>query len=123
MVIADETGYYFGAVGLSRLLFLSGALTLYAAFLGVIPYWLRWMAENKGDHMWFFTSIYFALALGAFLSLVTAVATVFLVIAPRHDLVRAGLITPSEANLNKKPLRLSTIGALFFLLDLQQNSY
>ncbi|KAF3000471.1 hypothetical protein E8E14_000532 [Neopestalotiopsis sp. 37M] len=75
-------GYYFGAVGLSRLLFLSGALTLYAAFLGVIPYWLRWMAENKGDHMWFFTSIYFALALGAFLSLVTAVATVFLVIAP-----------------------------------------
>ncbi|KAK6206478.1 hypothetical protein LQW54_007771 [Pestalotiopsis sp. IQ-011] len=75
-------GYYFGAVGLSHLLLLSGTLTLYAAFLGVIPYWLRWMAENKGGHMWFFTSVYFALALGAFLSLVTAVATVFLVIAP-----------------------------------------
>ncbi|ETS83861.1 hypothetical protein PFICI_05737 [Pestalotiopsis fici W106-1] len=75
-------GYYFGAIGLSRLLLLSGALTLYATFSGVIPYWLRWMAENRGDNMWLFTSVYFALALGAFLSLVTAVSSVFFVIAP-----------------------------------------
>ena len=40
------------------------------------------MAESGGEDMWFYTSIYFVLTLGAFLSITTAVATIFLVIAP-----------------------------------------
>jgi ATP-binding cassette, subfamily C (CFTR/MRP), member 1 len=50
--------------------------------MGVIPYWLRWMAESGGERMWFYTGIYFVLTVVAFLSVTTAVATIFLVIAP-----------------------------------------
>ncbi len=74
--------YYFQTIGSARLLLLSGSLTLYAVLLGAIPYWLRWMAESRGEHMWYYTGIYFALTLGAFLSLSTAVGTIFFVIVP-----------------------------------------
>lgn len=40
------------------------------------------MAESGGEHIWFYTGIYFAMTLGAFLSVAIAVFTIFLVIAP-----------------------------------------
>jgi ATP-binding cassette, subfamily C (CFTR/MRP), member 1 len=40
------------------------------------------MAESGGEHIWFYTGIYFILTVGAFLSVATAVATIFLAIAP-----------------------------------------
>jgi ATP-binding cassette, subfamily C (CFTR/MRP), member 1 len=50
--------------------------------MGLIPCWLRWLAESQGEHMWFYTGIYFVLTVGAFMSIMTAVTTIFLVIAP-----------------------------------------
>lgn len=47
-----------------------------------MPYWLRWMAESKGEHMWFYTGVYFLLTFGAFLAVASAVSTIFLIIAP-----------------------------------------
>ncbi|CAK7207178.1 hypothetical protein SEUCBS139899_009986 [Sporothrix eucalyptigena] len=78
-------GYYFNAIGPHRLLFvltLTGSLAVYAVVLGVIPYWLRWMAESGGERIWFYTGIYLALTVGAFVSVATAISTVFLAIAP-----------------------------------------
>lgn len=40
------------------------------------------MAESEGERMWFFTGIYVLLTLGAFFTLVTAVAAIFFVITP-----------------------------------------
>lgn len=77
-----QTGYYFSAIGAKRLAFLTGSLTLNAILRGAIPYWLRWMAESKGAHMWFYTSIYLLLTIGAFSAIASAVATIFLLIAP-----------------------------------------
>ncbi|KAK8149436.1 hypothetical protein G3M48_007029 [Beauveria asiatica] len=57
-------------------------LTLNAIFVGTIPYWLKWMGESGGKYMWFYTSIYFLLSLGAFATVAAAIATIFLVIAP-----------------------------------------
>lgn len=74
--------YYIGAIGNRRLLILASTLTLYAALQGAIPYWLRWMAESKGERMWFYTGTYFLLTSGAFLTIASAVSTIFLVIAP-----------------------------------------
>ncbi|KAK3367203.1 ABC transporter [Lasiosphaeria ovina] len=79
----DEiTGYYFGAIGIGRLSVLLCSLMSYAVLFALIPYWLKWLAEAEGDHMWFYTGIYFALSLAAFLCLSTSVGTIFLSIAP-----------------------------------------
>ena len=40
------------------------------------------MAESEGERMWFFTGIYLLLTLGAFFTLVTAIAAIFFVITP-----------------------------------------
>lgn len=80
--LANNAGYYFGAIGKSRLLVLTGSLTIYAVLVGLIPYWLKWMGESGGQHMWFYTGMYFLLTLGAFVSVAAAVFTIFLVIAP-----------------------------------------
>lgn len=61
---------------------LAGALTIYASLQGAMPYWLRWMAESKGEHMWFYTGVYFLLTSAAFLAVASAVSTIFLIIAP-----------------------------------------
>ncbi len=74
--------YYFSAIGTRRLLTLAGALTIYASLQGAMPYWLRRMAESKGEHMWFYTGIYFLLTSAAFLAVTSAVSTIFLIIAP-----------------------------------------
>ncbi|KAM3458315.1 hypothetical protein MY3296_000521 [Beauveria thailandica] len=74
--------YYFSAIGVSRLLLVVVFLTLNAIFVGTIPYWLKWMGESGGKYMWFYTSIYFLLSLGAFATVAAAIATIFLVIAP-----------------------------------------
>ncbi|TQV93218.1 ABC multidrug transporter [Cordyceps javanica] len=74
--------YYFSAIGIPRLLLLLVSLTLYSIFVGIIPYWLKWMGESGGLYMWFYTGIYFLLSLGAFASVAVAISTIFLVIAP-----------------------------------------
>lgn len=74
--------YYFGAIGPARLSVLICSVSSYATFLGLIPYWLRWLAESNGERVWFYSGIYFALTLGAFISVITTVANIFLVIAP-----------------------------------------
>jgi len=57
-------------------------MTVYAAFLGLMPFWLRLWAESGGQNMFFYTSIYFLLTLGVFVSTTTSIANIFLVIAP-----------------------------------------
>ncbi|KAJ6781871.1 hypothetical protein PWT90_06528 [Aphanocladium album] len=74
--------YYFSAIGISRMLVLVASLLLYACFVGIIPYWLKWMGESGGSRMWFYTTVYLLLAIGGFLSIAAAVATIFLAIAP-----------------------------------------
>lgn len=74
--------YYFGAIGPARLSVLLLSVSSYATFLALIPYWLRWMAESGGERVWFYSGIYFALTIGAFLSVVTTVTNVFLFIGP-----------------------------------------
>ncbi|KAM3502929.1 hypothetical protein MY10362_004526 [Beauveria mimosiformis] len=78
----NKSEYYFSAIGVSRLLLLVVFLTLNAIFVGTIPYWLKWMGESGGMYMWFYTGIYFLLSLGAFATVASAIATIFLVIAP-----------------------------------------
>lgn len=77
------TGYYFGAIGAPKLLVLLSSMTVYSLFLGLTPNWLRWWAESGGEHMWYYSGIFFLISLGAFSSLMTTAANIFLFIAPR----------------------------------------
>jgi len=74
--------YYFRAVGPGRLFLLTFSLLVYSALAGLIPVWLRRLAESGGERMWFYTGVYFALTTGTFLSVAIAVGTIFLIIAP-----------------------------------------
>ncbi|KAM7217664.1 hypothetical protein V8F06_006919 [Rhypophila decipiens] len=76
-------GYYFGAIGASKLLVLVCSMSVYAVFLGLTPYWLRWWAESGGEDMWYYSGVFFLISLGAFCSLMTTIGNLFLVIAPR----------------------------------------
>lgn len=58
-------------------------MTLYAIFLGVMPYWLQWWGDSGGEHMWYYASIYFLFSLGSFCTLMATVANLYLIIAPR----------------------------------------
>ncbi|KAK0616876.1 ABC transporter [Immersiella caudata] len=74
--------YYFGAIGPVRLSVLLLSVSSYATFLALIPYWLRWMAESGGERVWYYSGIYFALSVGAFMSVMTTVTNIFLFIGP-----------------------------------------
>jgi len=58
-------------------------MTSYALFLGLMPYWLRYWAESNVQDKWYYSSIYFSLALGAFFSFTLTIANIFLAIAPQ----------------------------------------
>lgn len=77
-----KTVYYIGTIGSARLILLMACLTTYASLVGFNPYWLRWMAEDDGQHAWFYTGIYLLIALGSFVFLSGAFMVIFLLIAP-----------------------------------------
>ncbi|KAK4449692.1 hypothetical protein QBC34DRAFT_350884 [Podospora aff. communis PSN243] len=74
--------YYFGAIGQVRLSVLLLSVSSYATFLALIPFWLRLFAESGGERVWFYSGIYFALTIGAFMSVMTTVSNIFLFIGP-----------------------------------------
>ena len=78
-----STGYYFGAIGIPKIVALLSTQTSYALLLAVSPIWLRWWAESGGKDMWFYSGIYFALTTAIFTSLTISIINVFLFIAPK----------------------------------------
>ncbi|PVH75176.1 ABC transporter [Cadophora sp. DSE1049] len=85
--VAEQGSYYFGAIGWLPLILLLSSMTTYAIFLGFMPYWLRFWAESGGQHIRYFSSIYFLLALGAFICGTITLANIFLVVAPKSGTV------------------------------------
>ncbi|KAL1899178.1 hypothetical protein Sste5346_003100 [Sporothrix stenoceras] len=82
VLLITHAVYYFGTIGTARLILLLACLTMYASLVGFNPYWLRWLAEDDGQHAWFYTGIYLMIALGSFVFLSGAFMTIFLLIAP-----------------------------------------
>ncbi|KAK0386970.1 hypothetical protein NLU13_5283 [Sarocladium strictum] len=79
----DPYAYYIKAIGLSNFLLLIGSLFVYAAAAAAVPYCLQWMAERESGQIWLPTGAYLLLTTAAFGSVSTAVAVVFLIIAPQ----------------------------------------
>lgn len=62
-------------------------MAIYAVFLASMPYWLPFWVESNGSSIRYYSSIYFFLAIGAFVGVTLTLANIFLVIAPRSGSV------------------------------------
>ncbi|KAH7381027.1 ABC transporter [Cadophora sp. MPI-SDFR-AT-0126] len=91
VLLVTHTSYYFGAIGWVPLVLLLASMTVYAIFLGFMPYWLRLWTESGGQDVRYYSSVYCLLALGAFVCVTMTLANIFLVVAPQSGMTAAPL--------------------------------